>query len=424
MSPQVANVSNPAGQNRLRSAPFRRTFDSAFTLIELLVVIGIIGILVALLVTVIPKVKRAVYAAQTSAQLSAISNAIQQYYGDFKAYPGPLPNNQLGAAYDPSSPIYPYVGNTTTGLLVAVNPTGTTNINLTKTQLGHITGAQNLVLGLLGGLEYNPTNYPSTPFIYNPLDLFPDGKNPAPVGASSLNPNNPRRQQSYIQVKAGDLSLPSMTYNAGNGASYADSASRSPSDAPIPVFLDKYPDPLPIIYIRTNYGGQAIVGVRNTNGNGSALIDSGAQSNYGMQVNEIPQYDLCQLFDYTKANPNNANGAPFGVILTSRTPYHGLQGLGSQVLAPPGPIDVIGFDTVKAYPNNTNGYANSGQNGVAYFRDPNYVANITASYDPLASNTHNGFAREKNGYLLICAGPDRAYGTSDDIIFPGALLSP
>jgi type II secretory pathway pseudopilin PulG len=377
------------------------------------VVIGIIAILIGLLVTVIPRVKKAVYAAQTSAQLSALSNAIQQYYGDFKAYPGPLANNQLGSAYDPSgNPIYP----TAAGRQL----TGINGITLTTTQLGHITGTQNLTLGLLGGLEVSATvnanTLVTTPaFVYNPLDIFPDHTHPGPVGAASLNPNNPRRQQSYIQVRTGDISLPLMSYNNGSGASFADGAGRSPTDAAIPVFMDKYPDPLPILYTRTNVGGAAIVGVRNTDGNGNPLVDSAAQGN-GYTVPEQPQYDLCQVFDYTMST--------IGVTNNSIHNHHGLVGVGQFL------VDTI--DSNAPGGSTVNGYAPTGEggkNGIAYFRDPNFKVVTTDSsgnsnYDPLASNTHAGVAREKNGFLLISAGPDRVYGTSDDIIFPGSLLVP
>jgi len=375
MSPQFAHQAN-------------RTKPSGFTLVELLVVIGIIGVLIGLLVTVIPKIRKSAYGASTSAQLSAISNAIQQYYGDFKAYPGPLSNNQLGTAYAPGGQpnVYAY----------GYPLTGINGITISSGAQQHITGAQNLVLGLEGGLEIQTnTNGAPSAFVYNPLDLFPDGKNPGPVGASNLNINNPRRQQSYIQIRQGDLSLPMMSYNGGNGASFADAAGRSPTDAPISVFLDKYPDPMPILYIRTNSGGTAIVGVRNTDGNGGNLVDSQSPGPI-----EVPQYDLCQVLDYTKST--------IGVIANSSKNYHGLQGLGNANLT----------DTI------VSGYNNAGQNALAYLRDPNYRVdpnNPANSYDPLASNTHSGVAREKNGFILITAGPDRLYGTTDDIIFPGTL---
>jgi Tfp pilus assembly protein PilE len=398
-------------------------------LIELLVVVGIIAILIATVITVVAKVRRAAYGAATSAQLSAISSAIQQYYGDFKAYPGPLANNQLGMAYGPSGAIN--YASAQGSQLTAIK-----GITIGTTQLQHITGAQNLVLGLLGGLEYNVTQYPSAPFYYNPLDIFPDGSHPGPVGASNLsgNANNARRQISYIQVKQGDISLPSMSFNGGTGASFADAANRSPSDAPIPVFLDKYPDPMPIIYIRTNPSGQAIVGIRNsTTINGSSnLYDDSQSAQNATQIAETPQYDLCQILDYTLPNPNNPvpaslstlgfTGGFFGVNYSSLTPYHGLQGLGDPGLNTGTTVDSIGTTMVSTQAFYRNGYANKGQNAVAYFRDPTFVANQSSSYNPLASNTHAGVPREKDGFLLITSGPDRAYGTTDDIIFPGTLL--
>ena len=384
-------------------------FRPAFTLVELLIVIGIIGILIAATITVIAKVQKAAYGASTSAQLSAISNVIQMYYGDFHAYPGPLSNSQLGSAYAPTA---------SQGIAFIPGPINLTakpgnkqNITFSNTTLLHISGTQNLTLGLLGGLEVQ--TIPSVAFYYNPDDIFPDGKAPAPVGASSLSPTNPRRQQAYIQVRPGDLSIPSMAYNMGAGASFADAAGRSPMDAPIPVFLDKYPDAMPILYIRTNPGALAVAGIRNTDGS-SALVDP--QVTGGPTLS--PQYDLCQILDYTKANSNSIaaksgsfGGGFIGVNYTGKAPYHGLQGLGNQSINPSGGT----IDTIDS------GYANQGNNGVAYFRDPAFKADMNSSYNPLADNRHAGIARNKDSFTLITAGPDRAYGTSDDLIFPGSL---
>ena len=77
----------------------------------------------------------------------------------------------------------------------------------------NITGSENLVLGLLGGLRVDddepghkarpsPTT-PSTP----PGLWSPTASHPRPAGADvCLNPNAPKRLGSYLQVKTGDLS--------------------------------------------------------------------------------------------------------------------------------------------------------------------------------------------------------------------------
>jgi hypothetical protein len=52
---------------------------------------------------------------------------------------------------------------------------------------------------------------------------------------------------------------------------------------------------------------------------------------------------------------------------------------------------------------------------LAYFKDP--TLNVVVG----ATNTFQGVPRQKDGFVLISAGPDRQYGTRDDIIYPGPL---
>jgi prepilin-type N-terminal cleavage/methylation domain-containing protein len=381
----------------------------AFTLIELLVVIGLIAILIAATLSVIPKVKRAVYGASTQSQLAAIATAIQAYYNDFHAYPGPLANNQLNWSYDsvpanqPGITVPNYSGSGTNFLgLGSLSPSPFSNNNYnpqTGAQFSYkITSSQNLVLGLLGGLEFQTnTSGQVTNFIYNPLDLFAtDGVTPTPRGPSSLNPASPRRQQAYLQVKPGDISVPNVNANAGTGTSFIDEAGRSPNDAMLPVFLDKYGSPLPILYYRTNVGGTAITGLRSTSTAGAYTDDSNnvlTDPNTG--ANLIAQYDLVQNLPYVQSQ--------IGLV---KSAVHGLQGVGNS----PNLTDVIDTTT-----GGVSTPSNNGKNGLAYFKDPSLNTN-------LSTNTNGqGVARQKDGFVLISAGPDRQYGTHDDLIYPGPL---
>jgi hypothetical protein len=221
-----------------------------------------------------------------------------------------------------------------------------------------------------------------------------------------------------------------MSYNGGKGASFADSAQRSPSDAMIPVFLDKYSEPLPILYMRTNAGATAVVGIGSclttTDMNGPMFDDSGLLKDTTSGVSVIAQYDLRQVFDYT-LNPNNnasGSGSLIGTAATSTKNgypmnHHGLQGVGSLTTY------TIDTDVPAASNNGWETGGGAGKNGAAYLRDPNFridTTNLNNNYDTTATNTHNGVARQKDGYILISAGPDRLYGTSDDVINPGPLL--
>jgi type IV pilus assembly protein PilA len=396
---------------RKKMPPVRPRSDrrqTAFTLIELMVVVVIIGILIGLVITVIPKVRKAAYGASTQAQLATLTNAIQQYYGDYKAYPGPLANDQLGTGTYPPGGTgpQPYAVSSTFGLTGSSPfPAGST-ANVTTLNYSHISGAQNLVLGLLGGLELQYSGGVLNGFIYNPQDIFSDGFSPAPRGPASLNASTPRRQQAYIQVKSGDISVPSSAYNS-TGASFADAAGRSPTDAMIPVFLDKYADPLPILYLRTNPGAQAIAGfgtfASTTAPDGPMYDDSAPLVDSTTNVAVTAQYDLRQVLDYTKSIIGTVGNTPT-MPTANPNSIHGLQGDGNSNLTDP----IMAGTTGAPY--------NNGKNALAYLKDPNFA--ITTGM----TNTHSGVARQKDGYLLISAGPDRLYGTADDVINPGPLL--
>jgi type IV pilus assembly protein PilE len=395
----------------------------AFTLIELMVVVLIIGALLALTLTIIPKVKRAVYGAETQSQLSALAAAINQYYNDYKSYPGPLPNNQLCAGYD-SSPITPFSSSASPSTLLVAESTSIPQPHnpYGYFQPNNITGAQNLVLGLLGGLEMvQTTANPTFTFEYNPLDIFAaDGVTPAPRGPASLNTSNPRRQQAYISVKPGEISTPASNYGPTQNtpASFADSAQRSPgdqlnggvtTDAMIPVFLDKYSEPLPILYYRTNVGATAIAGFRSSTPGYSSATIGGSPLSYtdslGNTSSLLAQYDLSQNLPYTASAIGTLNPT-LHAPLHNPNSIHGLIGLGET--SNNGNLT----DTIDTSVNGTYVPSNSGSNAIAYFADPS--VNTTTN-----TNVHLGVARQKDGYLLISAGADRQYGTHDDQIFPG-----
>src|SRR5688500_2097409 len=105
---------------------------AGFTLIELLVVIVIIVILIGITIPVVNKVRRSAQAASTGAMSASLTGAIQQYHRQYQAYPGPVTNDHMGPG--------------------PATPHGIVNLG-TQT----ITGSENLVLGLLGGLFYNTT---------------------------------------------------------------------------------------------------------------------------------------------------------------------------------------------------------------------------------------------------------------------------
>ncbi len=87
-----------------------------FTLVELLVVIGIIVLLLALLSPMIARAYRNAERARVSADLNAISAALEAYKQDFNSYPVPSYNSTYGTATPtPSSGVAPQRPNPPTG---------------------------------------------------------------------------------------------------------------------------------------------------------------------------------------------------------------------------------------------------------------------------------------------------------------------
>jgi len=173
----------------------RHLARQAFSLVELLVVIGIIALLIGILLPVVGKMKASAYAASTSQSISTLQAAIQQYWGNFQAYPGPTGSaGGFGAPFTPA------------GSLI------------------NFSSSEELVLSLQGGIKVD--------FVANTLTFVTTDVG---RGTVSLNRLNPKR---YTAFGGG----PTQDFNGND----------------IPEFRDAYPEPMPIHYVRAVTAGTTI----------------------------------------------------------------------------------------------------------------------------------------------------------------------
>jgi type II secretory pathway pseudopilin PulG len=346
---------------------------SAFSLAELLVVIGIIVVLVGILIPTVSRVRLSAQEADTRALIAALDGAIQRYYQDFRGYPGPIPDRLIRNAQASDNSFA--AGQSVVGRV----PTG---IDGFETNLGDfvtkVTGAENLVLGLLGGLRWESYGAGGGgDLIYDPSTV---GQGPL-----SLNTANPKRTSAYLDTK--DLSW--RVENGRKTGRFRDDAGLA-DDTLVPEFVDRFAaGPLPILYLRAKAGAgrqanpvpplqpEANNGVINI----AAVNRASPTSGYGNQ-----QYDLDAIIGYTDSTIGT-NKSPRRRDYTTGTTYpeHGLKtvDVNSSLDNPPPSGRTFRFP-YDAY---------------AYLLDPNQP------HTP----------RKKNEYILISPGRDRVYGTSDDI---------
>lgn len=271
----------------------------AFTLVELLVTIGIIAVLISILVPVVAKVRQHAQTANTANQLQRLGMSITQYYNDFNAYPGVVPNASFpnGAA-----------GSVFGG-----------DANFQK-----MTQAEDLAVCLLGGYVLRNASNPTAGLNYSKDDL---GK-----GTISFNPRQVGSiRKSYAGLNAAEISPVQDKPLSTSGAEF-----NYVTDSWLPEYLDLYSDPRPLIYMRANRGGK-------------------------------PGQIVSQAYD-------------------DKYTYN--------------------FGVAKAYLKNA---------------DPWFSKNGTEAdvIEYFATDTTKRVAKYADSYILISAGPDRQFGTTDDIRYGG-----
>jgi prepilin-type N-terminal cleavage/methylation domain-containing protein len=354
-----------------------------FTLVELLIVLGIILVLAGILIPVVGKMQLNAKAAATGAQIQAISGAIEQYHSQFRAYPGPISNNDIAATVS---------GGTFNNIAAPVVPSPQI-YSVTPWNTGSITMSENLVLGLLGGLTINNTGV--------------IGYDPAQVGLGPMNLStaSPKRYPPFYgntDLDWQDDPNSAATPKPQTGQFFDHLATAN--DTIIPEFVDRFSNPLPILYMRSKLGISAVASP--TAINNSIITD-------GTQAARAGAYDMSQIIAYTGVNIGlgkslpqvcqDGSGTMVSLSTTStQTPYHGLAPIpgGSaplvDVTATLDPSQVTSASKKYYFP----------YNAYAYFQNPSVP----------------GTPRAKDGYILISAGKDRVYGTDDDITSFGAVV--
>jgi prepilin-type N-terminal cleavage/methylation domain-containing protein len=204
----------------------------AFTLIELLVVIGIIVLLLAILLPVAGRVRVQAQSTRTAATMASIAGAIERYYQTEHAYPGLYTNSQLAA-------------------ITPITPT----VTFTPTATGagtKITGTENMVQSLVGGIDPNAAGAPATVKLDATTTI---GKGPLNFALAA---QYRTRNQPYID--AGPI-LPTLPYQStGCAATSLDTPGTAPGtkDSGFPEFYDNYSQPRPILYLRANVGAAGV----------------------------------------------------------------------------------------------------------------------------------------------------------------------
>jgi type II secretory pathway pseudopilin PulG len=228
-------------------------------MIELMVAVGIIVILISVAFPLISAMRRAAARTQVQQQINTLQAAIDQYYNDHRAYPGPLPDETV--------------------LTGAGRPAGISGG-------GRIAMSENLVLGLLGGLKPSSSNWS-----YDPLRIG--------LGAINASPTQPSPPRSYLAATLGK----SMLYSGGGP--FRDASGRASGDTAIPEFVDKFENPLPILYLRARTGSAGILSDQSTPGGG-----------------RLYQYDIRQITPYTASEIGLKPGQAHRLSnLTEALPY-------------------------------------------------------------------------------------------------------
>lgn len=348
-------------------------------------VVAVIAILIGILIPVVGKIRKSSQEATTRALLTQIDAACQAYFSDFSAYPGPLSANFMVSAQKDSNSdtaLYFFNGSTDTQPLTDGDvASGPTDLNA---DVKRLTGTENLVLGLLGGLQVHSSGS---------AEWKTFKKDDVGLGAVRFNPKRPGRANAYIQPT-----------NLSAGKFTEDAMLNPPKDTEVPEFVDSFSNPMPVLYMRARKGGAAADSANIDEEDNNVVTDNvlGTGAIAG-------QYNLLEIAAYTQSS--------IGIGKTLKeSDYKNHPATGAQRIQYPHGLISVDTDSTLGSKASASQYP---YNAYAYLMEPSSNdVNITNANDRLKKHQ----ARKKDQFILISAGVDRIYGTEDDITNFGDVL--
>ena len=389
---------NRRSRQPLAAAATARRNPAGFTLAELLIVIGIIALLVSILLPTVQRIRVIAQETDTKALVRALDAAAVQYESDYGSYPGVFNDNQLGIGSTPQ-----FRGNNIP-VQLANGSSAVGSGFLATNQLANVTSSENFFASIMGGFVINPN---AGSAVWDPTRI---GQGPVHLGLGTGKGNN-----AYYEANASDHSMHAASEfdvawgaatagDQGNGLKhgYFTDAGAAAQDSIIPEFVDRFSDPLPILYLRPTAQAQGV-------------WPAGDFSRPGVyQIQTINGYTLPNG-TFTDRN-NNTRTRSIGVGREARFSfhrendiYHGLQaaddnvaenGFNNADLA--GGAVTLSGEVVQT--------SQGPMDGVPFLTDPS-----NRPSDPAASGRPLGGQK----FLLISAGRDRVYGTDDDLFNVG-----